>query len=190
MIATCVKRARIDGVVFEPDTEYNFEEQAFTEEYNPAMHPRPARGPHIRYLRYKATMPMPFGSEAFKPGGTVEMRTVYFYDLVYCQHHNWRDEQGNPIECFDHHFALSMPKCENFIRLAQKKQLYTRLPQIHERKLNARGEIEMPADLVEYMKQHMKEQMYKMFGGLSPDDWDYDRCMELIRKKKENKEQN
>lgn len=185
-MATCVKRARIGGVVFEPDTEYDFEEQAFTEEYDPAMHPRPARGHRISYLRYKATMPMPFGPEAFKPGGMVEMRTVYFYDRAYCLHHDWRDEHGNPTECFDHHFAISMPKSENlnFLRPA-KKQLYTRLPQISERKLNAKGEIEMPADIVEYMKQHMREQMYRMYGGLSPADWDYDRCMELIRKKKE-----
>ena len=189
MKAKCIKRVRLGGLEFEPDREYDFEEQAFTEEYNPAMHPRPARGHKIRYIRCKFTMPMPFGPDAFKPGGMVEVRTVFFYDRAYCLHHNWRDEQGNPIECFDHHFAISMPKSENlnFLRPA-KKQLYTRLPQISERNLNPKGEMEMSADIVDYMKRNMQEQMYKMFGGLSPADWDYDRCMELLRKKKETKD--
>lgn len=185
MKAKCIKRVRLSGLEFEPDREYGFEEQAFTEEYNPSMHPRPARGHKIRYIRCKFTMPMPFGPDAFKPGGMVEVRTVFFYDLAYCLHHNWRDGQGNPIECFDHHFAVIMPKSENFFLSPQKKQLYARLPQ---RNLNPKGEIEMPADIVDYMKRHMQEQMYKMFGGLSPDDWDYDRCMELVRKKKETKD--
>lgn len=180
MKAICIKRLRVDGCEFEPDKEYEFADQVFTEEYNPGIHPRPGRGHRIRYIRYKTLYVPPFSIEG--PDSMVTVREVYLYDYAYCLHHDWHDERGHAIECFDHFFRLQMPTNNRFVK-PTKKQLYTRLPK---RKLND-DVIEVPDDIIAYMKRNWQEQMYQMLGGLRPDDWDFDRFAELKAKKESEK---
>ena len=176
MRAICIKPVQVDGCQFEKFKEYEFTEQVFTEEYNSGIHPLPGRGHRIRYIRYKATFVPPFSIEG--PDSMVTVRELYLYDYAYCVHHDWHDESGHEIECFDHFFrrpARPMPTSNQFVK-PTKKQLYTRLPEIKPRD----KVMEMPEDIVDYMKRNWQEQMYKMWGGLSPDDWDYDRAVELM----------
>lgn len=177
MKAVCTSEARLNGLQFNPDKEYYFEEQVFTEEYKPAIHSQPARGRQIRYIRYKATLPM--NVELDDPHGMTEVRTVYFYDRSYCLHHDWKDERGQDVECFDDHFSICEARRNDTVPTL-KKPLWSGLP----KKINE-DVMEVPEDIVEYMKRDWSERMYKMFGGLSPDDWDYDAYLSLKKKQQQ-----
>lgn len=180
MKAICIKPVRVDGCQFEKGKEYEFTEQVFTEEYNPGIHPLPGRGQRIRYIRYKATYVPPFSIEG--PDSMVTVREVYLYDYSYYLHHDGHDERGHATECFDHFFRQTMPTNNRIIK-PTKKQPYNRLPEI---KPND-NVMEIPDDIIEYMKRNWQEQMYQMFGGLRPEDWDFDRFIELKAKKESKK---
>ena len=171
MKAKCTRHVKLNGLNFNPGEEYFFEPQVFYEEYNPDMHPRPARGYQIRYIRYRVTLPMSDNLDDLY--GTTEVRTAYFYDRSYCIHHDWKDERGQDIECFDDHFASCKP-IRNTVMPHLKHTL-------GEMKINEEV-MELSEDIVEYMKQYRREQMYKMFGGLSPNDWDYDAHIRMCSK--------
>lgn len=153
MKAVCTRQVRVNGLLFEPGKRYCFEEEVFTEEYNPAIHPLPARGYRIRYIRYKVILQTPH-----------EKRAAYFYDYSYCIHHDWKDERGQATECFDDHFSVcEREPARNVVVPARKRPLWAGLP----KKINDKV-IEVPEDLLEFMKEHCDEQMRKMCGGLSP----------------------
>lgn len=104
MKARCIKDIHICGITFRDGEEYEFEEQVFTEEYTPAIHPvAPARGRRIRYMRYKTKRVVRW---ACCPCDRTETMDIYFYDHAYCLHHNYRDERGHETECFDDCFAV------------------------------------------------------------------------------------
>lgn len=153
MKAICISPVRVDGCQFDADKEYEFEEQQFTEVYDPAIHPRPARGYHILYHRYKATYVVePFTMKS--EHDMTEVRIVYFYDHAYCQHHDWHDERGHTTACFNDHFAVVMPNNNRFVK-QQKKQLYTR---------NPLGTMEIPKKLKQQMQVEYPEWLQKVLG--------------------------
>lgn len=174
MNAVCTRKARLNGLHFNTGETYYFEEQVFTEEYKPSIHPRPARGHRIRYIRYKATLPLDVELDDLH--GMTEVRTVYFYDHSYCLHHDWKDERGQATACFDDHFSICEAQRNDTVPTL-KKPLWSGLP-----KKITEDVIEVPEDIVEYMKRNWREQMHQMFGGLSPDDWDYDAYIHLKMK--------
>lgn len=164
MKAICINPLRVDDCLFEKCKEYEFTEQVFTEVYDPGIHPQPGRGQRIRYIRYKTTYVPPFSFEG--PDSMVTVREVYLYDYAYCVHHKWRDRSGHEIECFDHFFRRPATSTNN--RLTKPMKKFAQLPK---RKLNGKV-MEVPEYIIEYMKRNWRELVYKMLGGLSPDDWD------------------
>ena len=179
MKAVCTRKVSLNGLQFNTGETYYFEEQVFTEAYIPAIHPQSARGRRIRYIRYKATLAMDVELDDLH--GMTEVRTVYFYDWPYCLHHDWKDERGQATACFDDHFSICEAQRNDTVPTL-KKPLWSGLP----KKINE-DVIEVPEDIVEYMKRNWREQMYKMFGGLSPDDWDHDAYISL-KKKQQSKQ--
>lgn len=168
----CIRAARVNGLTFVPDEVYYLEEQVFTEEYKPAIHPRPARGYRIRYIRYKVALPTeePLLKDDNDLYRMVNVRIAYFYDRSYCEYHDWKDERGRDAECFEYHFVI-------LERPNPKSKLYTTPLS---RCLNNIPMKFVKVDITDNMRRNWREQMYAKFGGRSPEDWDFDTFMQRI----------
>lgn len=177
----CIRTARVNGLTFVPDEVYDLEEQVFTKEYKPAIHPQPARGCYIRHIRYKVALTI--GEIQLKDDddltSMVEVRIAYFYDLSYCVRNDWKDERGRDTECFEDHFVI--------LERHQKRKLYTK-PLA--RCLNNIPMEFVKEDITDYMRRNWQEQMYAKFGGRSPEDWDFDTFMQRIGEYTMNTKQN
>jgi len=178
----CIRTARVNGLTFVPDEVYYLEEQVFTKEYKPAIHPQPARGYLIRYKRYKVALPTeePLLEDDDDLYRMVNVRIAYFYDRSYCEYHDWKDERGCDTECFEDHFVI-------LERPHPKSKLYTK-PLT--RKLNNIPMEFVKEDITDYMRRNWQEQMYAKFGGRSPEDWDFDTFMQRIGEYTMNTKQN
>lgn len=179
----CIRTARVNGLTFVPDEVYYLEEQVFTKEYKPAIHPQPARGCYIRHIRYKVALTI--GEIQLKDDddltSMVEVRIAYFYDLSYCVRNDWKDERGRDTECFEYHFVI-LERPQN-----PKSKLYT-TPLA--RYLNNIPMEFVKEDITDYMRRNWQEQMYAKFGGRSPEDWDFDTFMQRIGEYTMNTKQN